>query len=145
MGTEPPRRMGRSTPLEVYLTGGRVENLSAGVYRYAPHDHVLVVADSADRRAALPDAALDQAWIEEGAVALVIAAVYGRTTQKYGERRGYVHVEVGAASQNVYLQATALNLETVFVGAFAGREVTEVLDLPDTHQPLGIMPVGHAP
>lgn len=138
--------MGRSTPLEVYLTGGRVENLSAGVYRYAPHDHVLVVADSADRRAALPDAALDQAWIEEGAVALVIAAVYGRTTQKYGERgRGYVHVEVGAASQNVYLQATALNLETVFVGAFAGREVTEVLDLPDTHQPLGIMPVGHAP
>lgn len=133
-------------PLEVYLTGGQVEDLSAGVYRYSPHDHALVVADSADRRAALADAALDQEWIEEGAVALVIAAVYGRTTQKYGERgRRYAHVEVGTAAQNVYLQATALNLETVFVGAFADRKVKEALDLPETHQPLGVMPVGHAP
>lgn len=68
------------------------------------------------------------------------------TIQKYGERgRRYVHAEVGAAAQNVYRRATALNLETVFVGAFADRKVKEVLDLPETHQPLGIMPVGYAP
>jgi SagB-type dehydrogenase family enzyme len=113
------------------------------VYRYRPHDHELAVTDSLDRRTELADAALDQAWVQEGAVVLVITAVYGRTTQKYGGRgRRYVHMEVGAAAQNVYLQATALNLGTVFVGAFDDRAVQDVLGLPDTHQPLGLMPVG---
>lgn len=131
-------------PLEVYLTGGRVENLSPGVYRYRPEDHDLVVIDRVDRRADLADAALDQAWVEGGAIALVIAGVYGRTTSKYGERgRRYVHMEVGAAAQNVYLQATALDLGTVFVGAFEDRAVKKVLDLPKDHRPLGVMPVGH--
>jgi SagB-type dehydrogenase domain len=114
------------------------------VYRYRPEDHELVVTDSVDRRAALADAALDQAWVEEGAVVLIIAAVYSRTTQKYGGRgRRYVHMEVGTAAQNVYLQATALDLGTVFVGAFEDRSVKEVLGLPDAHHPLGMMPVGH--
>lgn len=72
--------------------------------------------------------------------------MYGRTTRKYGGRgRRYVHVEVGAAAQNVYLQATALNLETVFIGAFSDRAVKEVLDLPGACQPLGIMTVGSSP
>lgn len=131
-------------PLEVYLTGGRVENLPPGVYRYRPKDHELVVTDSVDRRTDLADAALDQAWVEEGAIALVIAGVYGRTRSKYGERGvRYVHMEVGAAAQNVYLQATALDLGTVFVGAFEDRAVKKMLDLPEDHRPLGVMPVGH--
>lgn len=54
--------------LEVYLTGEQVENLSPGVYRYRPEDHELVVTDSVDRRTELADAALDQAWVGEGAV-----------------------------------------------------------------------------
>lgn len=46
-------------PLEVYLTGGRVENLSPGVCRYRPEEHELVVTDSVDRRTELADVALD--------------------------------------------------------------------------------------
>ena len=63
-------------PLELYLTGGRVENLSSGVYRYRPEDHMLVATGAEDRRTALADAALDQTWVQEGAVVLVVAAVY---------------------------------------------------------------------
>jgi len=52
-------------------------------------------------------------------------------------------MEVGHAAQNIYLQATARGLGTVFVGAFDDREVRDVLGLPPEHEPLGLMPVGH--
>ena len=142
-GYRPAPSAGALYPLELYLTGGRVENLSSGVYRYRPEDHMLVATGAEDRRTALADAALDQTWVQEGAVVLVVAAVYERTARKYGQRaRQYVHMEVGSATQNVYLQATALDLGTVLVGAFEDRTVKTVLDLPETHQPLALMPIG---
>ncbi len=51
-------------------------------------------------------------------------------------------MEVGCVAQNVYLQATALDLGTVFVGAFSDTGVKAVLDLPEAEQPFAIMPVG---
>ena len=55
--------------------------------------------------------------MKQAAGIIVFAAVYERTAQKYGDRATrYVHIEVGHAAQNVYLQAEALDLGTV-VGA----------------------------
>jgi nitroreductase len=53
-------------------------------------------------------------------------------------------MEVGHAGQNVYLQATALGLATVAVGAFNDEQVREVLRLEKQIKPLYIMPVGRA-
>ena len=62
--------------------------------------------------------ALDQKFIEGGAAVLVFAAVYERTTLKYGERDvQYVHMELAHSARNVYLQAVSLGLRTVVVGA----------------------------
>ncbi len=75
---------------------------------------------------------------------LVITAVYKRSERKYGQRaRRYTRIETGHAAQNVYLQAVALGLGTVIVGAFDDAEVRQVLDLPGDHAPLALMPVGH--
>jgi SagB-type dehydrogenase family enzyme len=69
--------------------------------------------------------------------------VYERTTGKYGQRgTRYVHIEVGNASQNIYLQAVSLNLGTVLIGAFDDGKVKKVLNMQNTEQPLSIMPVG---
>jgi len=51
-------------------------------------------------------------------------------------------MEVGHAAQNVYLQAVALGLGTVVVGAFHDDRVAGTLKLPKDEQPLCIMPVG---
>ncbi|MFB6259262.1 MAG: SagB/ThcOx family dehydrogenase, partial [Thiohalorhabdaceae bacterium] len=74
---------------------------------------------------------------------LVITGIYHRTTGKYGDRgRRYVHIETGHAGQNVYLQAEALDLGTVMVGAFSDDRVARVLDLGKKAVPLALMPVG---
>ena len=131
-------------PLELYVVAGDVAGLSPGVYRYRPKKHDLVLVADGDRRKPLAAAALEQGWVRRAPAVLVIAAVYERTMAKYGQRGlRYVHMEVGHAAQNVYLQATARGLGTVMVGAFEDDEVREVLGLPEDHEPLGIMPVGH--
>ncbi|HSD33702.1 MAG TPA: SagB/ThcOx family dehydrogenase [Gemmatimonadales bacterium] len=134
-------------PLELYVVVGDVTALPRGIYRYRPRRHDLVRVDSGeDRRSALATAALGQRWISSGAVVFVIAAEYERTTAKYGERgERYVHMEVGHVAQNVYLQAAALRVATVFVGAFRDSAVARVLELPATVRPLGLMPLGRMP
>lgn len=74
---------------------------------------------------------------------LVVAADPQRTAQKYGPRaQRHVHIEVGHAAQNVYLQATARGLGTVLVGAFDDPKTRDVLGLPADHSPLALMPFG---
>ena len=131
-------------PLEFYLVAGDVDSLPAGLYRYVPRGHRLSQVTGGDLRKALADAALDQAWVRRAPAVLVIAGVYERSARKYGDRaRRYTRIETGHAAQNVYLQATALGLGTVIVGAFHDAEVQAILGLPDDHAPLALMPVGH--
>lgn len=130
-------------PLEVYLLAGMVDDIPAGLYRYRPQSHDLEQIFLGDRRAQLSSAALDQEMVEEAPAVIVITAVYERTTVKYGDRGiQYVHMEVGSAAQNVYLQAASLDLGTVFIGAFFDDRVTNTLDLPKDETPLALLPVG---
>lgn len=130
-------------PLEIYLAAGAVEGLAAGVYRYRPAHHDLVPVEPGDHRAELAAAAGGQRWVRSAAAVLVVAAVYERTAVKYGRRASrYVHMEVGAAAENVYLQAGALGLGTVAVGAFDDGAVARALGLPPEQEPLLLLPVG---
>jgi len=148
-GTTDPRGFrtapsaGATYPLETYLVVGDVENLTEGVYRYESAEHKLVKLLDGDRRVQLAGAALGQSWVSEGAVNIVFTAIYERTTRRYGDRGiRYVHMEAGHAAQNVYLQAVALGLGIVVIGAFRDDRVSEILKLPKNEQPLYIVPVG---
>lgn len=133
-------------PLEIYLVSGDVSGLSAGIYRYRPKRHELELIRTGDVRARLSAAALNQTWMRNAPAVIAITAVHERTAKKYGRRASrYIHMEVGHAAQNVYLQATALDLATVLVGAFEDLEVQKILGMPDDHVPLGLMPLGHKP
>jgi len=78
-------------------------------------------------------------------VVIVIAGVYARTAQKYGAERSprYVDLEAGHAAQNVLLQAVALELGAVVIGAFDDAGIRQVLGLGAEQQPLYLIPVGH--
>jgi len=138
---------GATYPLEVYVVikEGGVEGVKAGVYHYDVYLHALELVRLGDFSKELARAALDQPWVENAMVNLVIVAKYERTTVRYGDRGyRYVHMEVGHVGQNVYLQACVLGLGTVAVGAFYDNEVKEILGLPVRYHPLYIMPLGYA-
>ena len=137
---------GATYPLEIYLVVGEkgVEDLKEGLYHYLPHKHSLELLKEGDLRQPLAEASLRQHFIAEAPVSLIMTAEYARTTGRYLERgKRYVHMEIGHAGQNVYLQAEALGLGTVAVGAFSDASVSRILNLPKKEEPLYIMPVGH--
>ena len=130
-------------PLEVYLLAGNVKGLKPGLYQYRPQTHTLEQVLEVDKRKELSIAALNQEAIQDAPAVIIICADYERTTVKYGNRGiQYVHMEVGTAAQNVYLQAVSLELGTVFIGAFYDEEVKKVLELRGNEEPLGILPIG---
>jgi nitroreductase len=52
-------------------------------------------------------------------------------------------MEAGHAAQNLLLEAVALHLGAVPIGAFYDEEVQAALGLPSDHEPLYLVPVGH--
>jgi len=132
---------GATYPFEIYVVVGNVQGLKPGVYHYNPFNHTLELIKEGDYRKELQKAALNQEWVGKAAIDIVLVAFYERTTKYYGERGyQYVHIEAGHIGQNIYLQATALNLGTVAVGAFYDKEVAKVVETDGT--PLYIFPVG---
>lgn len=130
-------------PLEVYVVVGEVKYLRAGIYHYIPDKHTLELHQPGDKRLELSSAALGQSCVKNGAVSIVFSAIFDRITKKYGERGiRYTYIEVGHASQNIYLQVISLNLGTVSVGAFRDEQVKRVIGMQDGEEPLYIMPVG---
>jgi len=127
-------------PLVVYVV------LPEGCYSYDPQPHTLTLVARGDKRAVLKQAALGQEAVGQAPAVFVVAAVYERTARKYGQERSprYVHLEAGHAAQNLLLQAVALDLGAVPVGAFDDAGVRTALSLPADHQPLYLIPAGHS-
>lgn len=129
---------GARYPLETYVV------TQDGVFHYLPGPHQLKTLSDRDVRRPLSGAAHDQEPVLEAPAVFVLAAVYERTESRYGKERAprYVHMEAGHAAQNLLLQAVALDLGGVPVGAFDDGAVRQVLGLPPGERPLYLLPVG---
>lgn len=125
-------------PLEIYVATAN------GLYHYVPQGHKVIVVSQDDLRLKLWEAGLKQDAIREAAAVFVITAVHERTAKKYGGRaERYVKLEAGHACQNILLQAVALDLGAVPIGAFYDDQIQAALSLPPDHEPLYLIPVGH--
>jgi SagB-type dehydrogenase family enzyme len=126
-------------PLELYLA------TRTGLHHYEPRGHRLVRSSGEDPRRALSRAAHGQAAVADAPAVFVITAVPARTAAKYGEERGarYVQLEAGHAAENLLLEAVALGLGGVPIGAFDDGAILRALGSPRGVVPLYLIPVGH--
>jgi SagB-type dehydrogenase family enzyme len=125
-------------PLELYAATDRQ------VWHYLVDRHHAEAIAQEDIRDALWEAGLHQYPLAMAPVIFVMTAIFQRTARKYGDRsERYVKLEAGHAAENLLLQAVALGLGAVVVGAFYDEQVAAALRLPEDEQPLYLIPVGH--
>jgi len=104
-----------------------------------------IVVRKPEIKRALAKAALDQTFIEEACIVIVVCANENRSSQRYGDRGKtlYCIQDTAAAIQNLHLVAYSLGLGTCWIGAFREEEAREILKIPHGVRPVAIVPVGY--
>ncbi len=127
---------GARYPLEIYVL------VAGGLFHYLPRRHALEQVSGNDLRDTVPD--LYARPRLRDSTAFIISGVVERTRKRYGSRaERFVDLEAGAAGQNMLLEAVALGLVAVPVGAFDGPRVARKLRLRGT--PVYAVIIGHPP
>jgi nitroreductase len=108
-----------------------------------PWEFVIVRKSEVKRK--LAGAALEQSFIEEASVVIVVCANETRSSEGYGIRGKtlYCIQDTAAATQNILLAAYSLGLGTCWVGAFREEETRDTLKVPRGIRPVAIIPVGY--
>jgi SagB-type dehydrogenase family enzyme len=115
-------------PMEIYVVVMKVEGLKTGIYHYAAEPHAIELIKSGQFNGKLIEAALGQEMVGQAAVTFILASVFERATNKYGQRGfRYAYIEAGHISQNLFLQSASLGLGSVCVGAFFDDKINKLI------------------
>jgi SagB-type dehydrogenase family enzyme len=117
-------------PLELYLVLLCSEELPTGIYHYNVVEHCLELIEAGDYRKQIIEYMPQQQSLDTASGVMVITAIFGKNTIKYGER-GYrfIHLDAGHLMQNIYLTLTALGLGCYACGGFFDDEFDNMLEL----------------
>lgn len=131
--------------VQLYVYVHRVEGLPRGVYCYWPQNAGLELVRSGDQRVMAAGLSLGQSLAGNACVSFSMIADIDRAVRSHGDRGyRYVHFEVGAIGQRLYIAAEALGLRATGIGAFFDDEVHRYLELPSTQgQVVYHFAVGH--
>lgn len=142
LGRRSIRRFGkREVPRETIIELIELGNAAPSAGNLQARDFVVV--EDEDTKRGLARAALDQDFIAEAPVAIVVCANFERIAH-YGVRGVtlYCLQDAAAAIQNMLLAIHDKGLGCVWVGAFDEEQVTQILNLPNFIRPVAILPIG---
>ncbi len=104
-----------------------------------------VVVRTQDKRNRIAEACLQQYWMSQAPVHIVIVAKLAREEQFYGIRgtRLYSIQDCAMAAMNIMLAAHDLGLGTCFVSAFEEEALSRIFNFPDNVRPQGVITLGY--
>lgn len=104
-----------------------------------------VVVRNLEIKRKLARAALNQAFVEEAPVVIVVCANETRSSMGYGSRGKTLFCiqDTAAATQNILLTTYLLGLGACWIGAFNENEAKRALNAPEGIRPVAIIPVGY--
>ena len=120
-----------------------------GFFIYKPKEHSLKTINSEDLRVDLSIAAsteINQQSIADAPLTIILAVnnkLASNLSPILEDVLRYVYLETGHATQNLILQAHALDLGVCTITSFKIGKVYEVLKIPLDQRPIYILPVGH--
>jgi nitroreductase len=93
----------------------------------------------------LAHAALDQTFVAQAPLVIVVISDVRRSARRYGERGVHFFSIIDGAFVAMLVLLAVVNegLGACFVGSFYDEEVQHVLGLPEHVRPIGIIPIGY--
>src|SRR5215213_6840504 len=93
----------------------------------------------------LAHAALDQMFVAQAPLVIVVVSDVRRSARRYGERgiRFFTIIDGAFVAMLILLAVVEEGLGACFVGSFYDEEVQRVLGLPQDVRPIGIIPIGY--
>ncbi|MHA2113141.1 MAG: nitroreductase family protein, partial [Candidatus Hodarchaeales archaeon] len=138
---------GDNSLLDLRVVAGEIDGLSTGMYKFSMDNYALNQYSQGDSRNSLKTVALDQPWVENAQLDLVLSAnttwIDQQSDPIFHQRK--MMFNIGMIAQNIYLKCTSHGLGTVVVGAFNDWGVAKLIATPDTHLPFYIIPIGLTP
>jgi SagB-type dehydrogenase family enzyme len=108
-------------PIEVYVIPNMVSGASCGIYHYEPDEHKLVLVREGSFTEDVQKAAYGKTYAGDASAAIVLTAVPGRVSKKYGDQGAdrYINIEAGGIAQNIMLEAAAIDIGASHVDSFS--------------------------
>ena len=104
-----------------------------------------IVVDDAEKREALSVACLNQNWMKQAPIHIVVCNNISKITDVYPTRgRLYATQACAIAAQNIMLKAADVGLHTCWIGAFNEDGVRRVLNIPENIIPEMVITVGYS-
>jgi len=104
-----------------------------------------VVVDDIIKKEELAEAALNQTWMTQAPIFIVVCGDLTNEKRFYKERgEEYLTQDCAAAIENILLCATALKIRSCWVGAFDKNAVKRVLKMQDNIVPYAIIVLGYS-
>ena len=97
----------------------------------------VVVIDDKDKKDKISSACLNQKWINQAGVVLVICNDYENVNRMYGSRGKDIYSVQNCAAfiQNILIAATDIGLASCWIGSFELDKVRMILKIPDDVRP----------
>jgi SagB-type dehydrogenase family enzyme len=123
--------------------------LEAG--RYAPtagnlQSWKFIVVSEEELKRKVSEACLNQHWIAEAPMIIVVCANPPKVVQHYGDRgeKLYMIQDCAAAVENMLLTATDQGLASCWIGAFDDDLLINVLGIPERAKAMAVVVLGYA-
>jgi nitroreductase len=142
------RRMCREF-LERDVPQEKIDRILELASRYPSAGHTepqeFIVVHNRRMKEDLAHAALDQIFVAQAPLVIVVVSDVRRSARRYGERGvSFFSIIDGAfVAMLILLAVVEEGLGACFVGSFYDEEVQEVLSLPQEVRPIGIIPIGY--
>jgi SagB-type dehydrogenase family enzyme len=131
--------------VELYAVCGKLVDLEAGVYHFAPAEFALRRLRAGDCRSVLSEATGGEAAIVHAPLTIICTCTYWRNAWKY-QARTYRHFgwDNGTLLANLLAVATALGMPAKVICGFVDADVNRLLDVdPEREVAFSLVALGH--
>ncbi|MCD4666478.1 nitroreductase family protein, partial [archaeon] len=104
-----------------------------------------VIVDDEEVKVKLMQSCLHQDWMLKAPIFIVVCADL-EDIKRYYPKKGEIYAiqDCSAATQNILLAATKLDINSCWVGSFDENAISKCLSLPNTVKPYAIITLGYS-